>query len=277
MATTRQTTLLIGGKDFDGNLRPLPVHYNGTLIVEPHGSAVSRGRFPNEYNFSQSGYVGTSSTTRTIIRATAYTEQASGAQRSIVSTNANDTAAGTGARTVRIRYFKNDGIGPWLETITLNGTTPVNTVNTDIRFIESMEVLTVGSNGTNVGTINLKATTAGAGATFGSIAPGDNKTFWGHHYVGTGKIGYLNRIIAAAANINYNVTVLAQQPLVTNSAEVQVLGTIRVGTNTTQAIYLDDRPIVFSGMTRITCYAVASANTAGVIHVDLMFGDVELT
>jgi hypothetical protein len=122
------------------------------------------------------------------VRRTAYTEQTSNAQRSIVSASANDAAAGTGARTVRINYYTATFAGPFTETLTLNGTTAVNTVATNICFIESMEVLTVGSTGSNVGIISLKAATAGGGVTIGTINATDNQTFWAHHYVPTGKI-----------------------------------------------------------------------------------------
>lgn len=84
----------------------------------------------------------------------------------LVSTTANDTSAGTGARTVRI-----DGLDinyvEVSQTITLNGTTPV-AVPTQLFRINSMIVLSAGSLETNDGTINLQD--AGAG-TIRSIIP----------------------------------------------------------------------------------------------------------
>lgn len=147
------------------------------LIIAPANSLGS-------LNF---GDVTTNAVTTAAVRRTAYIEQTTNAQRSIASANVNDTAAGTGARTVRITYFTATGAGPFTETVTLNGTTYVNTVATDICFIEKIEVMTVGSTGSNVGILTLKATTAGGGATIGTINATDNQTFWAHHYVATGK------------------------------------------------------------------------------------------
>lgn len=144
---------------------------------------------PVGLNFTSTvdGYVTTSGSTTTAIMASAYTEQTANAQRSLVSTSSTDTSAGTGARTVEITYYDQTLSGPFTETVTLNGTSAVNTVATDICFIESMAVITVGSNGGNAGTISLMSSTAGGGVTIGSILTGDNETNWCHHYVGANK------------------------------------------------------------------------------------------
>lgn len=137
------------------------------------------------------GQVATSATDEVPVNATAYTEQTSGAQRSLVSSSANDAAAGTGARTVKITYFTLSvaGVitGPHEETVTLNGTTAVDTVNDDIALIEKIEVLTAGSGGVSAGTISLKAAAEGGGATIASIAAGALQTFLAHHYVPNGR------------------------------------------------------------------------------------------
>jgi hypothetical protein len=132
------------------------------------------------------------------VNKTAYTQQSSDAQRSIVSSNASDTSAGTGLRTLKITYYDSTLAGPFTETLTLNGTTAVNTVATNICFIEKIEGLTMGSSGGNVGTISLKAAAAGAGATIGTIATFDNKTFWAFHYIPAGKTCNLQKITIAA-------------------------------------------------------------------------------
>lgn len=71
----------------------------------------------------------------------------------IVSTNANDTAAGTGGRTVRIIGLDSnfDTIG---ETVTLNGLTPVALANSYIR-INFANTILAGSTGTNEGDIDI--------------------------------------------------------------------------------------------------------------------------
>jgi hypothetical protein len=155
------------------------------------------------------GYVGTSATTSKAIRATAYAPQGANAQRSVVSTNANDSSAGTGARTVTINYLT-AAFALKSETVTMNGTTPVNTVNVDIAYIESIVVATVGSGGGNVGTIQVFTFTAGGGSVWGSIAAGDNQTFWAHHYVPSGTMCLILSVATAALLVggqsNLNIT-----------------------------------------------------------------------
>lgn len=74
----------------------------------------------------------------------------------IVSTSANDSSAGTGARTIKIEGISGGNIVE--ETITMNGTTNVATVNSYTNIYE-MEVLTWGSTLTNVGAISATAQT----------------------------------------------------------------------------------------------------------------------
>ena len=133
------------------------------------------------------GEVATSSVTTAAVNKTTYTEQAANAGRRLVSSSVNDAAAGTGARTVKITYFTVLGDVPNTETVALNGTTAVNTVNTDICFIEKMEVLTAGSGGVPAGAITLHSTPTSGGVAVASIAAGDNRTMYAHHYVARGR------------------------------------------------------------------------------------------
>lgn len=133
------------------------------------------------------GDVVLTSATTSPIRRTVYTEQAANFTGSIVSANAQDNAAGTGARTVRIYWMNAAGTLTGTEDVTLNGITPVNLVNANKCFIEKMKVLTAGTGGVAAGIISLRAGAAGAGATIGTIAAGDRQTFWAHHYIEMGK------------------------------------------------------------------------------------------
>jgi len=78
----------------------------------------------------------------------------------IVSTSTNDDGnpVGTGARTLRIYGLKTWDLAETSEDITLDGTTPVNTVNSYV-IIHRMKVLTCGGNN-NLGTITATAATA---------------------------------------------------------------------------------------------------------------------
>lgn len=78
----------------------------------------------------------------------------------IVSSDANDTALGTGARTVIIRTLDANYLEV-IQTVTLNGTTAVALTGTHIRINEGV-VATAGSGGVNAGTLTLRV--AGGGA-----------------------------------------------------------------------------------------------------------------
>lgn len=82
----------------------------------------------------------------------------------IVSDSANDTSAGTGARTVVIGYL--DGTyAPLTFTATLNGTTAVAIPGTVLR-VNSVVVATAGTvGGANIGNLSVRAA-GGLGATY---------------------------------------------------------------------------------------------------------------
>lgn len=207
-----------------------------------------------------SGYVATAATTTVVIRATTYTPPGNNAQRSIKSSSANDTAAGTGARTVRITYFDAAMAGPFVETITMNGVTGVNTVSTTMAFIEKIEVATVGSGGGNAGTLTLTTTTGGAGSTIGTVMAGDNRTFWTHHYVPVGKTCYVYTyrgsatVAAGAAFLNI------LNPLDSLVAQQNPTGTLRHGTTTVAVEFTV--PLVVAGPALIFVNERPDVNTA---------------
>jgi len=78
-------------------------------------------------------------------------------QMNVVSTDADDTAAGNGARTLRIQGLDTD-YALISDTVTLNGTTAVVTNLSFLRVLV-VEVLTIGTSGTNEGTITVKDST----------------------------------------------------------------------------------------------------------------------
>lgn len=80
----------------------------------------------------------------------------------VVSSSANDAAAGTGARTIRISGLKSDTSTAYeTEDITMNGATPVTSISTWWR-VNRAYVLTAGSSGWNEGTITINSTTTTA-------------------------------------------------------------------------------------------------------------------
>jgi len=120
------------------------------------------------------------------------TPAAVGEQMSIVSDdNADNGATATGVLTIRMDYLDANG-NEQIEDVTLNGTTPVTTTATDMRFVNDIYALTVGSNGVAEGNIAVYKT-GGAIATdlYQIIGAGGNKSLVPHRMVPAGKTLYL--------------------------------------------------------------------------------------
>ena len=211
------------------------------------------------------GYVATSATTIVVIRATTYTEPASASQMEVVSSSTQDDGSpgGTGTRTLRITYYDGNMNGPFTEDITTNGTGAVATAATNIRFVEKMETLTVGSSGTNVGTITLRL--VGGGATVGTIAVSDGITFWAHHYVQQGKTCFIKRVFGGVLGVSGVVFLRSTFPLTTNAFEKQITASVRTVTAQPSQIY-DMEHFTVTGPARISMWVRPDANTAATWH-----------
>jgi len=115
----------------------------------------------------------------------------------VVSDDADDTSAGTGARTIKIQGL--DGNYDFQEeTITMNGTTNVTSTNTFLR-VNRMEVLTAGSSNGMEGTITA---TVGGNEQSRMEAEYDNQTLQANYTIPAGKTGYLTRIQATSTKDN---------------------------------------------------------------------------
>lgn len=101
----------------------------------------------------------------------------------LVSTSASDTAAGTGARTIRTVYLDANGLQQ-VRTDTLNGLTPVS-IGTGYTFIQWCEVATAGSSGVPVGDISITSTNGAAttATTFERVPAGGNRSLSGRYKV----------------------------------------------------------------------------------------------
>lgn len=210
------------------------------------------------------GYTTSSGSSLTAIRATAYAEQTTNAQRSIVSSNANDTSAGTGARTIKVTYYDQNLLGPFIETITMNGVTPVDTVSSTICFIEKIEVNTIGSQLSNVGTITLKAATSGGGATIGTIPAGDSITNWAHHYVGTNKVMTLISVIgsikgSASGSLEIHKTI----PTDVTKPELTIAPKLRIDAGDCDKLNFD-APIVIIGPALVLVYGRSDSSSGNI-------------
>jgi len=174
------------------------------------------------------GLVVTAATDEVDIAATTYNEQTSGAQRSVKSADAGDAAAGTGIRTLRIVYYAlSAGVitGPFVEVLTMNGTTAVPTVATNIALIEKMEAVTVGSGGGAAGAITLYANAAGGSTAIAQIGQSFNRTFLAHHYVPSNRRCHISDVQAFGGNATAALTSLKRKAIPSaNQADLVVSG-----------------------------------------------------
>jgi hypothetical protein len=106
----------------------------------------------------------------------------------IVSTDAGDTLVGGGARTVEIRGLPSWGQIEVTETIELNGTSNVATVNQYV-IIHRMEVKTNGATNINIG--NIKATADTDSSVTAQINAGKGQTQMVVYGVPSTKISYI--------------------------------------------------------------------------------------
>jgi len=129
------------------------------------------------------GNLTAASTSEVLVCTRGYTELNSQRQCSVKSSsNTDKDSNATGAREVRITFL-NSNYELKTEDVLVNGTTKVNTVATDIRFIQSFEII----KGTAaVGAISLLDGTAGNASEFCGISAGTYDAFLCHHYVPAG-------------------------------------------------------------------------------------------
>lgn len=128
-----------------------------------------------------------------------YPDQSVGEQMTLVSTNANDTSAGTGARTVKVHYIAADGTYSH-ETVTMNGTTPVNTVATDIRFVQQITVETLGTFGGSAAGIITIYRTGTATRIYANILAGNNQSLNSHRMIPAGVNFWLKGMTVSATS-----------------------------------------------------------------------------
>lgn len=121
----------------------------------------------------------------------------------VSSTSADDTAAGTGARTMLVAGL-DANYNEISETVTLNGQSAVLTTNSFLRVFRAY-VVTAGSGGTAAGTLYVGdgTVTSGVPATvYAMIDVGDNQTNMAMWTVPAGYTLYIHRGTFSAASNN---------------------------------------------------------------------------
>lgn len=207
------------------------------------------------YHGIREGYVTSTSTATAIVRASLWADPGDGGQRSIKSSSNGDASAGSGVRTVRVTYYRSDGSGPFIEDKTLTGTTALAFTETDLRFVERIEALTVGGNGASVGNIDICTNNNGTGTVLGRINAGENSTYWAHHWIPPGKVMNLTSIFVASrstgilgAGSNGRVVARKQALLTANAAVTDVIFGVRVTRDGSTTLLLQqDVPVRVEG------------------------------
>ena len=145
-----------------------------------------------------------------------YSYLSAATQLTVSSSSANDTSAGTGARTVTLSGLDSN-YAEISETVTLNGQTAVTTTNSYLR-INRMIVNTAGTGGQNAGVIYVGTGTVTAGVPankYATVAVGDNQSLMALWTVPANYTAYLLQkdITAATAQNNKYATIhLAARP-----------------------------------------------------------------
>lgn len=120
--------------------------------------------------------------------STVYSFAASAETMTVSSTDADDTSAGAGARTVRVTGL-DSSYNEVVQDATMNGLTGV-TLGTQLLRVNFVQVLTAGATGSNEGTIFVGSGTVTAGTPAnkrGAIALGINKSQHGFYTVPNNK------------------------------------------------------------------------------------------
>lgn len=253
------------GKSPDNTYKNVRIDANGNLIVS------TLNGFGADFVF---GDVTLAALTQAMVNRTTYTEPTSAAAFSIKSSSASDAAAGTGARTVRIQWMDGSFGVLQTETITLNGTTCVNSVATTAHYFEVVDLVTVGSGGANAGTLTLYTGT-GCSTVVGTMNIGDEQTFWTHHYIPTGKTCNITGL-----SVSHNGTTVGSGGVfsikeldlnVSNANEIQVSDFHRLygQASTTERTYVS--PIKVPGPARLQVYVTPETSSSTIYRASIDF------
>ena len=163
---------------------------------EPFELQVARGQIQGHRNVTVFGFNPDVDTTQVSVwpLPSLITFPASAIQMTVSSTSANDTSAGTGARTVVVQGL-DANYNEVTETVTLNGQTAV-TMTASLLRVNYAYVATAGSGNSAAGDIYIGAgtVTAGVPATTYDIIKFDyNTTITGSFTIPAGYTGYLSQ------------------------------------------------------------------------------------
>jgi len=226
---------------------------------------VARGQIQGHRNVTVFGFNGDVDTTQVTVwpLPSLITFPAAALQMTVSSTNANDTAAGTGARTVVVQGV-DANYNEVTETVTLNGQTAV-TMSASLLRVNYAYVATAGSGNSAAGDIYIGTgtVTAGVPATTYDIIKFDyNVTTTGSYTVPAGYTAYVSQGLFSAGQTTGASPV--QGRLLTRGVD-NIRRTAAVTTvNNGVANYVFEYPLAVSEKTTLEATAVGTANNNSV-------------
>jgi hypothetical protein len=182
--------------------------WTDNLLHEPRN--LWRGKYPGAYNVATHGekvVTGAAANLPLWPLDTFPDPLDVGAQMSVVSSSAQDSPTGTGARLMLMTYL-DDHLDQYTEVVALNGTTPVLTQATNIRWVQDLLILaadtTAGSPRATVGTI----TVAHGGVTYGVISAGYLDQTTSFLMIPRGYYGYVDEVFLSSTSTNADASAI---------------------------------------------------------------------
>ena len=226
---------------------------------------VARGQIQGHRNVTVFGFNGDVDQTQVSVwpLPSLITFPAAALQMTVSSTNANDTAAGTGARTVVVQGV-DANYNEVTETVTLNGQTAV-TMSASLLRVNYAYVATAGSGNSAAGDIYIGTgtVTAGVPATVYDIIKFDyNTTTTGSYTIPAGYTAYVSQGLFSTGQPSGTTQV--QGRLLTRGLNNIRMTAALTTLNNGVANYVFEYPLAVPEKTTIEATAIASANNNAV-------------
>lgn len=232
---------------------------------EPFELQVSRGQIQGHRNVTVFGFNPDVDTTQVSVwpLPSLITFPASAIQMTVSSTSADDTAAGTGARTIVVQGL-DANYNEVTETVTMNGQTAV-TMTASLLRVNYAYVATAGSGNSAAGDIYIGTgtVTAGVPATAYDIIKFDyNATTTGSYTVPAGYTAYVSQGLFSSGQASGSTQV--QGRLLTRGTNNIRMTAAITTLNNGVANYVFEYPLAIPEKTTIEATAIGSANNNAV-------------
>ena len=234
-------------------------------LYEPFELQVSRGQIAFHRNVTVFGFNPDVDTTQVSVwpLPSLITFPASALQMTVSSSSANDTAAGTGARTIVVQGL-DANYNEVTETVTMNGQTAV-TMTASLLRVNYAYVVTAGSGNSAAGNIYIGTgtVTSGVPATVYDIIKLDyNNTTTGSYTVPAGYTGYVSQGLFSTGQASGSTQVEGR--LLTRGVNNIRMTAAITTLNNGVANYVFEYPLAVPEKTTIEATAIGSANNNAV-------------